>query len=548
MEFSDKVLFDSVEGWAAATAKGFVLGRLPLEDKLPAMEFVSKLAWNTPEGVPPPSLPQFRNVGQQSIPESSAVSAGAFSRALAIPVPDLLAKLLKIPRFDPSAKHVAKVQSLTSKTKIDISDIPTCTTPRIFDKIPKGSYPHHPNVSFDKKVDRVHVKVADKRNHLFWDATYDLKGGKFLSDTSEIIQNASPVPGFIPPCSISAKTFLNMSVDAELSKGSPETILLNPVGASPAELSIPIKSQPLPVERPIGHHDSQTTDALLCKIEKGLASTKPIVPIKEDVREKVYLPPKYQHALWRIDRGNEEASDLNPRGTPMHEMTQSSDHPLFGLTPQMKDIGPTRLGNAQFIPRRPFMNGEIIVPQLENGTFAKIFDKQSPETKITSADTSAVLQRPAGSFQPTVDRTFFSPMWQGTHDQITPLHPSIEFKHPASYARIQLVDVSNKKIVWDALFNVRGNHKIAVDQKPIGGTIQDFKGVDTNRPGKPNWFILRIDADNPKDIPRDADLPMRFWRQAQFVFGVNKPFLHADAIVKVTNNSKYATDAQIIKS
>ena len=549
MDFTDKVLFHSVENWAAAAAKGFVIGRLPLEDSMRSLEIVSKLTWKTPPGIPGPIVPLFREIDKQSIPEASAVTAGSWNRAVSLPIPDTLAKLLHIPIFDSSAKHAAKILSVNSNERVDITDIPTCTTKGVFNKQDPGKFPPHPSLKFSHPVGRVHVQVNDNSKRYLWDAIYDLKGGKVLGDSSELITAESPVPGFIPPCSISSKSFLNMTIDAELAKASPETLVLNPVGTSAEEAANILTSQPLPVDRPVGHHDSQTTDAIICKIQKGLKSAQPIIVHKQRNKEDdVYLPPEYRKALWQIDRGNEEASDLNPRGTPMHEMVDSSDHPPPGLSPQMKELGPISIGSGQFIPRRPTMNGEILITQLEKGNFAKIFDSSSLEKNPYVADPSVTLQRPAGNHQPTVDRTLFSGMWQGIHHKHTPLHPSVEFKHPATYARLQLIDIAKKKLVWDAVFDVKGNHKIAVDQKPVGGSVPEFAGVTTSPPGKAHWYILRVDADNPKDNPTGSHDPIRFWRQAQFVFGTKRPFVHADAIVEVTNSSRFAQGAQIIKS
>ena len=549
MDFTDKVLFDAVENWAAAASKGFVIGRLPLEDQIANLEFVSKLTWKSPQGMPTPVLPTLKEGVNQTIPETNAISVAHWNRALSIPVPNSLANLLHIPQFDPSAKHVAKVLSMDSKERVDITDIPTCTTKGVFDKQDRGQYPPHPTLHFAKPMDRVHVKVNDVSNQTLWDATYDLKGRHVLDNSSELIPNESTVPGFIPPCSVSAKSFLNLSVDAELTKGTPETLLLNPVGTSADDASAALTSQPLSVERPLGHRDLQSTDAILCKIQKGLKSSQPILVNKNHSKEEdVYLPPEYSDALWKIDRGNEEASDLNPRGTPMHEMIDSTSHPPPGLSPQMKELGPISIGSGQFIPRRPIMNGEILVTQLEKGNFAKIFDSHSLEKNPYNADKSVILQRPAGNHQPTVDRTLFSPMWQGVHDKHTPLHPSVEFKHPATFARVQLIDLAKRRLIWDAVFDVKGNHKIAVDQKPTGGTLPEFSGVSTDPPGKPHWYILRVDADNPRDVPLNSHDPIRYWRQSQFVFGIKRPFIHGDAIVEVTNSSKFAQGSQIIKS
>lgn len=525
MIISDKLIFDSVENWAAISAKEISIGRLHGADRLGASELMTQVPCQSPAG-----------------------TAGAST----LSIPDSLAKILHIPQPDPTAKHDARVLSIKSKDRVDISDIPTCSTKGIFDKIAKGKFPPHPTITFAQPVDRVHVRVSDRSNQFLWDATFDLKGGTVLNDSSEIVTSESLVPGFIPPCSIKAKSFLNVTIDAEVSNGIPTTFLVNPVGAVETQTVNHIYKQesgPLPVERPSGQRELHTTDAILCKIQKGLTAAKPIAVNVKHKKEEVFLPPKYQHALWRIDRGNEEASDLNPRGLPMHEMVDRSREPPTGLSPEIKELGPVSIGSGQFIPRRPTMNGEISVVQLENAKFAKLFDSRSLEKSPFLADTSVILQRPAGNHQPTVDRTLFSTMWQGIHDKHTPLHPSVEFKHPVAYARLQLVDLEKKRLVWDAVFEAKSNHKIAVDQKPIGGSSPEFKGVSTSLPGKPHWYVLRVDADNPRDSPAHTESPIRYWRQSQFVFGVKRPFVHADALVKVTNKSNFKVGGtQIIKA
>jgi hypothetical protein len=161
---------------------------------------------------------------------------------------------------------------------------------------------------------------------------------------------------------------------------------------------------------------------------------------------------------------------------------------------------------------------------------------------IHRADETAILQRPPGTYQPTVDKVLYSSSWQGSHDGEKPLHPSFQFKHPVTNARIQLFDLENRdrgKLVWDSIFKVNGGHKIAVDQKPVGGTIQKFPGIDSSPSRNGHWYSIRIDADNPS-IPDPHSL-VRIWRQSEFIFGI-KPskIIHADGVIAVKNTSKFA--------
>jgi hypothetical protein len=184
------------------------------------------------------------------------------------------------------------------------------------------------------------------------------------------------------------------------------------------------------------------------------------------------------------------------------------------------------------------LGGEILIDQLEAKNF-QVFDGRKMPQYIQLVDKTAHGGSRGGFAQPTVERASFSPMWQGIHskDVVKKLHPSISFKHPASVARVVMKDLTDKRTVWDAVFNVHGNHKIAADQVPVGGTMPKFYGINP-APNKPHMYSISVDADNPSlDIPDAGDRMINFWRNSEFLFGATRPVDHASIDVSVASKS-----------
>jgi hypothetical protein len=212
------------------------------------------------------------------------------------------------------------------------------------------------------------------------------------------------------------------------------------------------------------------------------------------------------------------------------------------LDPELAKMAPMALGSGKnavhLIPRRPPLGGEIQADQLERYTF-HLFDSRKMPVDVRQVDRAAILQKPGGFHQPTVNRTVYSPMWQGIHGtKGSDIHPSFQFKHPASSAHVRLVDLTERKLLWDAYFDLKGNHKLAADQIPISGLMTKFKGINPITP-RTHKYSLTVDVDNPADLSKiPGERLASIWRYSEFLFGANRPVDHSDVGILVKTAAK----------
>jgi hypothetical protein len=542
MVLSEDALFSVLEKWAVGASEGFVDGRLPLEDEISRLDFISKLTWKTPDGIPPPSMPKLMEVQSSShpIPKEYAASVGPFHRAWSVPVPEVLGKLLGIP--SKGSIQTAKVDSLQSTTPMTISKIPTCTDKKVFALLKPDQHPPHPIIQFSHPVSRVHVHLYNPSTQKsYWDATYDLHGKFQLGSRSVPVASESPIPDYIPPCTIQ-KSYLQLDVDAER-PGPMRVEYLNRPSWEMSGLSRAPGQASAPAAPTYPLHELQSADGIICNTVKELPrppdpsrSSEPATP-----STRVSMPGAFGAEIFNFESGRSEASELHPSGVPMMDIAPKLDEGVFekGSIPVSLPVDNGQK-NAVFLHKRHSDLSEIKLDQLFPSNSSKnpmgMFDTRKPVTNPTLVDPSAIMKPGAGFHQPTVTRTVYSQMWQGKHDHVTPLHPSISFKHPANFAHVVMRDkTEGGKIVWDAVFNVGGAHKIAVDQKPIDGTITEFPGIIAE-PHRTHVYSMTVDADNPQYVPptnNGPDRVMEFWRQSEFLFGTSRPGTHAEATVVV---------------
>ena len=545
----DSVLFNAAEQWAAAAAQGWVEGRLPVEDNFGVLDFISRLTFPVPPGLPSPPLPAL--TAHCAPPLHQPITSGPFHGLLSLKIPKILSQYLGLPRAG-TAPHTARIVSVNSPSRVMIPYFPTCTDKGIFSPIPP--HPPHPVIHFSHPVGRVHVKLLD-RNQFLWDSVYDLKGRNVLDNSATPIAAESRVADYIPACAVGKKTFLNLQIDAEIPNQRMQIQLLNPPGGFEHLHNEKTFKLPPPADSAVPLRELNVGNATICKMKKVLETpAKPLTLLDSGKRHGVHLPEPWASALWRLDRGREETSDLNPHGMPMMDIGGGRES-VGKVDSFLAKLAPTSVGDAHFIPRRPSLLAEIQVDQLVKGNFG-IFDSRLMPSKILQVDRGAILQKPGGFHQPTVDRTLYSSMWQGLHAgkgvqqgippkmhanvlaKPTPLlHPSLQFKHPANLVHVRLTDRSNQRPIWDAIFNANGSHKIAADQAPIGGAIPNFFGI--NPPPGGAQFSFKVDVDNPQlVVPNNpTDRVMEFWRQAEFLFGATRPAVHSDVLVGLTSGS-----------
>jgi hypothetical protein len=526
MSLTDGILFAGASDWATGAAEGFVHGRIPAEDALPLQDFISRISWPHPHGIPPPPIPNLKALGHNQIPVNIAGTAGPFN-VVNIKIPKGLSDFLGLP---PSSvgHQKALIKSTRPSEPISVSSILTCTDKHVFAPVKPGAHPPHPVIQFSRPVGRVHVRLTNLENDkLLWDASYDLKGQSVLSNMTKLdpIKHDSLVPDYIPACTFD-KAKLRLDVDAELNNPI-KIAFYNPASVEDDSKYIegfPRVTPPAPRNTGI-----QTTlnqpNAIVCKEVKQSVQERPIIDISP--KHKVYLPPKYSDMMQRLDHSRDPTSEKNPNGVPMLTLVSGLSGPKLSTSIAAKEFGS---GHVGLVPRRPPMGGEIQVDQLERGNF-HVFDSRKMPTNILKVDKTAIVTRPQIAMQPTVARTIYSPMWQGIHDKNPHLHPSIKFRHPANVAKVELKDLTTRKLLWDAIFNVQGNHKIAADQTPVGGSIPDFKGIDppTN---KGHEYSLKIEVDDPS-----GDRPIDYWRHSEFLFGATRPVRHSEFDIAV-NASK----------
>ena len=537
---TDADLFNLVERWAVGTTEGFVAGRIPAEDQVPFEELVSKLTWLSMPGVDPAPLPEVVPVVGPLPEGADKATVGPFSEALSIKLPDFLAKWFGVP-LDTGRGQTSEIVSVQSQEPISIRDFPTCTRAGIFDALKPGEHPPHPILDFNRPVDHVHVRLSDENGRMLWDASYIMDGKTTLDNSlKESIKSESLVPDYIPACAVKSAN-LKLEVDAEYMDEPLRVELLNPGGIE--DEGAPIRV----VERPHLHrpeiprslqNELERTDAVVCQVTKQDPAKANELIDRHAIGRGVYLPDKYKEALWRIDRTREESSEINPHGIPMRELVSSSSGDGSTLQSNiMKSQEPVSVGKYHILPRRPLMPAEIRVDQLERKEM-HVFDARKMPKEISQVDKYAIKGSDDMFHQPTVKRTVYGPMWQGYHDGARPLHPSFQFKNPANVAHVRLIDKSDHdRLMWDAVFDVKGAHKIAADQKSIGGELNKFKGLDPPT-RKGHLYSMTVEADNPATVlpqigggtgPRLID----FWRKSEFIFAAARPTAHSDIFLRV---------------
>jgi hypothetical protein len=527
----ENLVFDSVEKWAVRFTEGFIDGRHPMEDQIRIDDFVSRL---THPHIIPRELPSLQASAPTRPFYGDRIRAGPFHDLLSLKIPDKLADLLGLPR-DTGQPQIAKVTSIKSSEPVFVNKIPTCTDRNIF--VPMGRPPPHPEIKFFRPVNHVHVRLVNALGKMLWDASYDLKGGRFLdAKITDAIPGESQLPDFIPPCAV-GRGSLQLQIDAE-QKGPMKIDFYNPVSHKEFAKYREEMLRARPPGTKIPQTEIERSDATICKINKP-HPMKEVLKDTSGKKSNVHIPPSLERQLWRFDKTREESSDLNPHGMPMMDLSGGRVRMGPVLDPELAKMAPMAIGSGKqavhLIPRRPELGGEIQVDQLERENF-HIFDSRKMPTEIKDVDRGVISGQPKGLIQPTVKKTVYSPMWQGVHGPPkTPLHPSFQFKHPASIAHVQLADLTQKKILWDAYFDVGGHHKIAADQAPVGGAIPKFEGLNPAT-GVKHEYSFKVDVDNPADkVPAGIDPIVKIWRHSEFLFGAQRPVTHANVNVLVTN-------------
>ena len=539
-------LFRIVERWAVGTAEGFVEGRVPGEDQVALQEFVSKLTWATPPGVSPAPLPSMKPLWGTAPKAGDSITAGPFHGALSIKLPPFLAKWFGVPPADDtglSPRQTSQILSVLSEEPLSIKDFPTCTQKGIFDLLKPGEHPPHPVLEFFRPVDHVHVRLSDEEGRMLWDATYKMDGKMVLDNSvKESVVSESLVPDYIPACAVS-ESHLKLEVDAEYANKPLRIDFLNPGGIKD-EKSLPQAHATfvrVPGSPELPESELQRPDAVVCDVTKqDPARDKELqIPVKPKDSAHVYLPDSYREALWRLDRTREESSEINPHGVPMNEFPSTVKNNNSHHSDCVKNFqSPLPVGaKYHVLPRRARMPAEIRVDQLERGNM-HLFDARRMPKDISRVDQYALMSSDM-FHQPTVQRTVYGPMWQGFHDEGTPLHPSLQFRHPANIAHVTLRDkTNNDRVLWDAIFDVKGTHKIAADQKPVGGTLQEFRGLDPGTRKEQHVYSVSVEADNPSEILNSSSPSARlidFWRKSEFLFGASRPTTHSEILLRVGN-------------
>ena len=532
MPLPDDLIFSKVSDWAGRVAEGFVSGRLPAEDTFVVRDLLSRFMWNAEHPDAQVDLPHLDQLTPRP-PTGRLITAGPYRDAYAEPISPEVSKLLGLPLAS-KTPQVAQVIFTDSKVPVQVLRIPTCTDKGVFDHRAEDKHPPHPVIQFGKPVGHVHVRMSDAKAEVLWDATYDLKGGRLLDDRiNSAIPGESLVPDYVPACSV-GKTVMKLSIDAEDASTPMEIKFMNP--NPPTSDALIVKPKPPVGKIEVRHEpmlDVEKADAVICKITKKTELDSDFTPVNS--RSSVTLPSKYAEALWRLDRSREESSDRNPHGLPMMETSRvetpsirrsDTDNAPSGVSVGSKSIF--------YLPRRPELGGEIQVDQLEKGNFF-VFDARKMPTEIQFVDSTAHQGSHGGFAQPTVERTAYSPMWQGYHSTaaVKDLHPSISLRHTANAARVVLKDLTDHRVLWNAVFNVKGAHKIAADQDPVDGSVKKFIGINP-APNKPHLYKISVDVDNPNlKVPNSEDRMINFWRHSDFLFAASRPVDHADVAVAV---------------
>lgn len=462
--------------------------------------------------------------------QDSGITAGPYHGMLSMKIPKFLSEYLGLPTKGPP--QFAKVVSSDSRF-VKVPEFQTCSTKGVFAPLPAGMHPVHPSLQFTRPVGRVHVNLTD-HDQVLWKSSYDLKGKTFLSTTHvPALAARDTVPDYIPACAVGKESILKLKVDAEKYHVPMKIKFLNPTGGFERSQTLEDRGSARPPDTLVPQHELQTADATVCTIVKKDHVAEKLTDLDSGKRRNVHLPEPWANALWRLDRGREETSDLNPHGMPMMDLAPKGDNHTDVSSP---GAGPVLGG--QLLARRPFLNAEIQVDQLEDNKF-QLFDSRAMSTNLHQVDKSAILTKPPGFVQPAVAKNVYSQMWQGLHDNHpkevngtkvwSNLHPSFQFKHPASIAHVTMK--AGDKNIWDAVFKVNGAHKIAADQNPVGGLKPIFPGIDPPA-SKNEMYSIKIDLDNPENTNEQIS----FWRESEFFFKATRPAVHSELAIRVGSN------------
>ncbi|KAF4693650.1 hypothetical protein FOZ60_010324 [Perkinsus olseni] len=390
---------------------------------------------------------------------------------------------------------------------------------------PHDHPPNFPTITFPQPTGRVHVTLTAS-GQKFWDATsvsllnthtlfsYDLHGGTRLSPELvlppdrpfhpphpgdpprvTLVSTQSPVPKMFPLCAPDHGHFrYQLEIHGERFSFS--------VHDSVADSS----------DRHMMTQIEPRIDAVVHKVTINTSKVNPSQKFHPTDRGphfgKVHLPKAYQDAMDRLDHTRRPAMTSNPYGIPMYKLRPGPDrlhstanhhHNEHSLRVQDPDSESFPESFRDVLKRRDNWE-EVRVSALHNGKMG-LFDARHPPKNPEAVDSEAYSES-----HPLYDRARMPselrhPVheYEGFHDHIRFLHPSIEFRHWVHFAEVKLVDLETQHTLWDKLYEVHG-HKIAADQRDIGGPVE-FKGLDP-RLGKLDLFKLTVDADNPHILPK----------------------------------------------
>ena len=425
----------------------------------------------------------------------------------------------------------------------------------------QAAYPH-PSAQFNDPIGQsrmqlIQIDPIDKSAESIWSGQVDSHGRSEIAINQKLLGGGQPMPKM---CTADNQpgTYV-MKIDAELEKPLIVTPLWPPypqvpIGPQlePEDESLIGSVPPLKVDRFVGPQPN----ALIC-----------------------------QHSQLSTHARNDPRGELDPVYMPL-EMKNFLDQKSLELRmsherPVQASFASRRLSTAQPVEVDPIPRfdqiEEIRVLQLQQGKM-KFFDHRLyPHPTLNQIDPSAAREnymykvRSKAIPAPVMKNHRF---FYGSHDGAT-LHPTFQFRHPAHFVHAKMF--KGDKIVWDAEFEASG-HVVAADQKSIGGKIEDFPGIEAPF-GKTQRYTLIVEADNPRydppysansdkpypepqlfkrplsvegagQIPGDRRVEEQaqpsqephadsehltdYWRKVDFIFGVQRPIIHANYPIAVT--------------
>jgi hypothetical protein len=411
----------------------------------------------------------------------------------------------------------------------------------------------HPGLQFHHPINSLKVQLLNEKGDLFWDAKYDMHG------LNEISKGQKAVDGHVqvmkPLCNpgkyvlhvqaehkeplqirnIWPPNFKDTSANGDYQQSQPSSTSSSSQrgpGLSPQEIESEISRPP---------------HAIVCN--KPAQIPRFNFTIKEPFKGRnsdVWMPVEYKEWL------DKKSMDSIIPAAPT--LAKSASVPKNIPSLQNETIIPTQFfdtvdSSHELIP--PLRKEEIVVPEVTDSKAIALFDEiLKPNLTVSELDPKGAASMTKFQSQSPAISDFLRQNYQfffGKHDHAS-FHPSVIFKHPVHHCRIKLFELSNRinpfsidlenfqpeKLVYDAVFDVQGK-RIAVDQKPVDGSIQDFPKLNnTLVPGKETKFKLVVDADDLKyRLPKTGDekdvIDHRFspivtnHRKAEFIFGVTRP-------------------------